>query len=98
MQDSPFAQANADHNDQVASQDDAGQDAPASDKQVGTVDWFNSQKGFGFIKPEDGGDDIFVHANNIVGQGRQSLEDGQRVEFTVGEGRKGPEAKDVVKL
>ncbi|MDH3707287.1 MAG: cold-shock protein [Acidimicrobiia bacterium] len=61
---------------------------------VGTVKFFNDQKGFGFISREDG-DDLFIHYSNIVGSGRRTLLDGQRVEFEVGEGRKGPEATNV---
>ncbi|MGI9601576.1 MAG: cold-shock protein [Acidimicrobiales bacterium] len=61
---------------------------------VGTVKFFNDQKGYGFISREDG-DDLFVHYSNIVGSGRRSLLDGQRVEFEVGEGQKGPEATNV---
>jgi len=60
----------------------------------GTVKWFNSQKGFGFIQRE-GGDDVFVHFSAIQGDGYRSLEDGQRVEFDVAPGRKGEEAQNV---
>ncbi|MGC6398926.1 MAG: cold-shock protein [Ilumatobacteraceae bacterium] len=60
----------------------------------GTVKFFNDQKGFGFIS-RDGQEDLFVHFSNIIGSGRRTLEDGQEVEFEVGEGRKGPEAVDV---
>ncbi len=63
-------------------------------KNKGTVKFFNSQKGFGFIAPENGGQDIFVHANNVENQ----IVDGQRVEYELGEGRKGPEAMHVVGL
>lgn len=63
-------------------------------KHKGTVKFFNSQKGFGFIAPENGGQDIFVHANNVENQ----IQDGQRVEYELGEGRKGPEAMKVVGL
>ncbi len=62
---------------------------------TGTVKWFNEQKGFGFIAPEDGGDDVFVHHSNIEGEGYRKLDDGQRVEYEPGEGRKGPEATKV---
>lgn len=62
---------------------------------TGTVKWFSEQKGFGFIAPEDGGDDVFVHHSNIEGDGYKSLEDGQRVEYEPGQGRKGPEATKV---
>ena len=60
----------------------------------GTVKWFNSEKGFGFIQRE-GGDDVFVHFSAIQGEGYRSLEDGQRVEFDVAHGRKGEEAQNV---
>jgi cold shock protein len=60
----------------------------------GTVKWFNSEKGFGFIQRE-GGDDVFVHFSAIQGEGYRSLEDGQRVEFDVAPGRKGEEAQNV---
>lgn len=61
----------------------------------GTVKWFDGEKGYGFITPEDGGKDLFVHFSNITGAGFRSLEEGQAVQFEVGEGRKGPEATDV---
>lgn len=61
----------------------------------GTVKWFDGEKGYGFITPEDGGKDLFVHFSNISGSGYRSLEEGQAVQFEVGEGRKGPEATDV---
>jgi CspA family cold shock protein len=60
----------------------------------GTVKWFNAEKGFGFISRE-GGDDVFVHFSAIQGDGYRSLEEGQRVEFDVGPGRKGEEAQNV---
>ena len=60
----------------------------------GTVKFFNSQKGFGFISREDGAD-VFVHYSNIEGSGYRSLEEGQAVEFEIGEGRKGDEAQHV---
>jgi CspA family cold shock protein len=61
----------------------------------GTVKWFNSEKGFGFITPEGGGKDLFAHYSNISGSGFKSLNEGDNVEFEVGEGRKGPEATDI---
>jgi len=63
-------------------------------KSTGTVKFFNIQKGFGFITPDEGGKDLFVHANNLEG-GAQSLNEGQKVEYVQGEGRKGPEATEV---
>ncbi len=61
---------------------------------TGIVKFFNSEKGFGFISREDG-DDVFVHYSNIQGNGYRSLDEGQRVEFDVGPGRKGEEAQNV---
>ena len=61
----------------------------------GTVKWFNSTKGYGFITPEDGGDDLFVHYSEIRMEGYASLDEGQTVEFVVGEGKKGPCATNV---
>lgn len=62
----------------------------------GTVKWFNASKGFGFITPDDGGEDLFVHYSEIKSDGYASLDDGQKVEFEVGEGKKGPCATNVV--
>tara|TARA_B100001939_G_C16805998_1_gene557859 strand:+ start:369 stop:572 length:204 start_codon:yes stop_codon:yes gene_type:complete len=64
----------------------------------GTVKWFSSEKGFGFIAPEDGSKDLFVHHSEIQMKGFATLEDGQAVEFEVGEGKKGPCATKVVPL
>ena len=61
----------------------------------GTVKWFNEQKGFGFIEPDDGGKDLFIHHTNIEGEGFRTLNEGQKVEFVAAEGRKGPEATNV---
>ena len=63
-------------------------------KSKGTVKFFNTQKGFGFITPDAGGKELFVHANNLEG-GTPSLNEGQEVEYVEAEGRKGPEAKEV---
>ena len=63
----------------------------------GTVEWFNNQKGFGFISDEQG-NDVFVHYSGIQSNGFKSLEEGQEVEFEVIEGQKGPQAVNVVKL
>lgn len=63
----------------------------------GTVKWFNAEKGYGFIRGDDG-EDVFVHYSAISGEGFRSLEEGQRVEFEVTEGRKGPQASNVTKV
>jgi len=68
-----------------------------SDTVVGTVKWFNDEKGFGFIA-RDGERDVFVHFRAIAMEGRKSLREGQQVEFTIGEGQKGPQAENVVPL
>lgn len=64
----------------------------------GTVKWFNADKGFGFISPAEGGDDLFVHFSAIQGSGYKSLDEGQRVSFNVGQGQKGPQATEVTPL
>lgn len=64
----------------------------------GTVKWFNGDKGFGFITREDGGKDCFVHHSAIQGGGFKNLNEGERVEFEVVEGQKGPAAENVVRL
>jgi CspA family cold shock protein len=65
---------------------------------TGTVKWFNDAKGYGFIAPEDGSKDVFVHFSNIAGDGFKSLSEGAKVEFEVREGTKGPEALNVVEI
>jgi CspA family cold shock protein len=68
-----------------------------SERQTGTVKWFDAQKGYGFIQ-RSGGKDLFVHFRSIVGDGHRSLTEGQSVEFTEGQGAKGPQANEVVPL
>ncbi len=63
---------------------------------TGTVKWFSDAKGYGFITPDEGGKDLFVHHSNIVGTGFKSLSEGTKVEFEPREGQKGPEATNVV--
>ena len=62
---------------------------------TGTVKWFNDEKGFGFIAQENGGPDVFAHFRQITGDGFKSLAEGQRVEFKVTQGQKGPQAEEI---
>ncbi|MEU7554324.1 cold-shock protein [Streptomyces sp. NPDC044571] len=62
---------------------------------TGTVKWFNSEKGFGFIQQDDGGPDVFVHYSAIQSSGYKSLDEGQKVEYSVTQGPKGPQAENV---
>ena len=68
-----------------------------SDRKTGTVKWFSDQKGFGFLEQE-GGDDVFVHHSAIVSEGFRTLAEGDRVEFSIEQGQKGPAAADVRKI
>jgi CspA family cold shock protein len=67
-------------------------------RSTGTVKWFNDDKGFGFITPEEGQKDLFVHHSAIQGSGFRSLTEGDRVEFDVVQGQKGPAAENVAKI
>ena len=67
-------------------------------KTTGTVKWFNDEKGFGFIAQENGGPDVFAHFRQIVGDGFKTLAEGQKVELTVTQGQKGPQAEEIVAL
>ena len=63
---------------------------------LGTVKWFNSEKGFGFIEHDGGGPDVFAHYSNIATQGFRELQEGQRVSFEVTQGQKGPQAENIL--
>lgn len=63
--------------------------------QKGKVKWFNAEKGFGFITPDNGSADVFAHFSAIQGKGYRSLEEGQQVEYEVNDGPKGPQASDI---
>jgi len=65
---------------------------------TGTVKWFNAEKGFGFIAPDDGGADVFAHYSAINASGYRSLEENQKVEFEVTQGPKGPQAENITPL
>ncbi len=65
---------------------------------TGTVKWFNASKGYGFITPDDGSSDLFVHHSEIQTEGYASLDEGQKVEFVLGEGKKGPCATNVTPI
>lgn len=67
-----------------------------AERETGTVKWFDNEKGYGFIVPEEGGEDLFVHYSEIDTEGFKSLDEDDRVEFTVGQTDKGPNAQDVV--
>ena len=65
--------------------------------QEGTVKWFSDEKGYGFIRPDDGSEDVFVHHTGIVGEGFKSLEEGDKVTYEVTQGRKGLQAENVTR-
>jgi len=71
-----------------------------ANQTTGTVKWFNDEKGYGFIQQDNGGNDVFVHFRQInsSGNGRVSLQEGQKVTFEIGEGQKGPQAENVTAL
>ncbi|HST83575.1 MAG TPA: cold-shock protein [Kineosporiaceae bacterium] len=62
---------------------------------TGTVKWFNAEKGFGFIAPDDGGADVFAHFSAIASSGYRSLDENQKVEFEITQGQKGPQAENI---
>ncbi|AJT69963.3 Cold shock protein ScoF [Streptomyces lydicus] len=66
------------------------------DMATGTVKWFNAEKGFGFIEQDGGGADVFAHYSNIATQGFRELQEGQKVNFDVTQGQKGPQAENIV--
>ena len=72
-----------------------GEDAGGIQVARGRVKWFSDEKGYGFIEPEDGSEDLFVHYSEIVGEGFRTLEEGSRVEFEVVDGRRGKQASRV---
>ncbi|EEX36433.1 cold-shock protein [Vibrio metschnikovii] len=69
-----------------------------SGKVTGSVKWFNETKGFGFLTPDNGGSDVFVHFNSIASEGFKTLAEGQKVSFNVEQGKKGPQAEQVTVL
>jgi CspA family cold shock protein len=68
-----------------------------ADRETGTVKWFNAEKGYGFIQ-RDNGSDVFVHHSEIQAEGYRTLNEGDRVEFTVTQGQKGPQASNVIRV
>ena len=66
--------------------------------QEGTVKWFNEEKGYGFISPDEGGEDLFVHYSGIMGDGFRSLDEGDKVTYEAAQGRKGMQAQNVSKV
>ena len=72
-----------------------GKKGGLQDMPQGTVKWFSNDKGYGFIEPDDGSADVFVHHSGIAGSGFKSLEEGQKVSYEVSQGQKGPQAANV---
>jgi cold shock protein len=72
--------------------------AGSRDMAQGTVKWFSDEKGYGFISPEEGGEDLFVHHTGIVGNGFKSLQEGDKVSYEATQGKKGMQAEDVSRL
>jgi cold shock protein len=72
-----------------------GKKGGLQDMPQGTVKWFNEEKGYGFIEPDDGSDDLFVHYSGITGSGYRSLEEGQKVSYEATRGKKGMQAENV---
>jgi CspA family cold shock protein len=69
-----------------------------ADRKTGVVKWFNGEKGYGFATPDDGSKDVFVHHSAILAEGYRNLDEGDRIEFAVEAGEKGPKAAQVTKL
>ncbi|MBN1430490.1 MAG: cold-shock protein [Anaerolineae bacterium] len=69
-----------------------------SERQIGTVKWFNNEKGYGFATPDDGSKDVFVHYSAIESEGYRSLNEGDRIEFSIEMGDKGPKAAGITKV
>lgn len=69
-----------------------------SERETGTVKWFNNKKGYGFIEPDSKKDDVFAHFRQIRGDGYRNLEEGEKVEFTIVKGQNGLQADDIVRL
>jgi CspA family cold shock protein len=74
---------------------EAKQPESVGNMALGTVKWFNAEKGYGFITVDGSGDDVFVHWSAIEGEGYRALDEGQRVQLEIGEGEKGPQAENV---
>jgi CspA family cold shock protein len=74
---------------------EVGKEVKQKDMATGTVKWFNADKGYGFITPDEGGKDLFVHFSAIQGQGYRSLDEGAKVEYEAQQGEKGPQAANV---